>query len=118
MNFVGATNIPSKGQTPLNEENHSTLLKQLQEHSANWREIGSYLGFRPSELKKIHAQPLLLPTAPTSWLSEMLAQWLQWSPGDSRRSTKFALLEDLKAALCEVGLTETAYNLQIQEISV
>lgn len=118
MNFLGATNIPSESQTPLNEENHSTLLKQLQKHSVNWREIGSYLGFRPSELDEIHARPLLFPTAPLSWLSAMLAQWLQWSPGDGRGSTKFALLEDLKAALCKVGLTETACSLQIQEISV
>ena len=103
------------GQTPLNERNHSALLKQLQEHSAKWVEIGSYLGFHPSELNKIQARPFLLNWAPTSWLAAMLADWLQWAPGDSRGSTSFATLEDLKAALCQAGLGATAHNLEIEE---
>ena len=90
------------------------MLKQLQTHSAKWREIGSSLGFVPSELDEIQARPFLLVTAPRSWLSAMLAQWLQWAPRDTRGSTSFAMLEDLKSALCEVGLTDIAHNLGIQ----
>ena len=112
-----AVRIPQKftaeSQTPLNEHNHSVLLKQLQSHSAKWREIGSSLGFRPSELDEIQARPLLLNGAPRSWLSAVLADWLQWAPGDSRGSTSFALLEDLKAALHELELTQTAHDLGI-----
>ena len=90
------------------------LLEQLQIHSAKWREIGSYLGFRPSELDEIQARLLLLNGAPTSWLSAVLADWLQWAPGDSRGSTSFATLEDLKAALNQAGLGAATYNQGIE----
>ena len=43
----------------------------------------------------------------------MLAQWLEWAPGDSRGSTSFATLEDLKAALYQAGLGATAHNLGV-----
>ena len=43
----------------------------------------------------------------------MLAQWLQWAPGDSRGSTSFATLEDLKAALNQAGLGAIAYDLKV-----
>ena len=70
-----------------------------------------YLGFLPFELDVIQAGPFLLATAPRSWLSTMLAQWLQWAPGDSRGSTNFATLENLKHALYQAGLGVTADNL-------
>ena len=73
----------SESQTPLNEHNHSVLFKQLQVHGTKWREIGVHLGFLNSELDKIEARPLLLIGAPNSWLSAMLADWLQWEPDDS-----------------------------------
>ena len=113
MNRNPFTSI-STGQTPLNEHNHSVLFEQLQTHSAKWREIGSSLGFRPSELDEIQARPLLLTGAPKSFLSAMLADWLQWVPGDSQGSTSFATLEDLKAALNQAGLGAAAYNLGIE----
>ena len=90
------------------------LFEQLQTHSAKWREIGLSLGFRPSELDEIQARPLLLSGAPKSFLSAMLADWLQWVPGDSLGSTSFATLEDLKAALNQTGLGAAAYNLGIE----
>ena len=103
----------SESQTPLNQHNHSVLFKQLQIHSAKWREIGLHLGFLPSELDEIQARPFLMSGAPKSWLSAMLADWLQWAPGDSRGSKKFAMLEDLKVALQESGLANLAHDLGI-----
>ena len=103
----------SESQTPLNQHNHSVLFKQLQVHSAKWREIGLHLGFLPSELDEIQARPFLMSGAPKSWLSTMLADWLQWAPGDSRGSKKFAMLEDLKVALQESGLANLAHDLGI-----
>ena len=38
------------------------------------------LGFTPEELNNIQAKPLLMLKAPASWLSVMLAEWLQWAP--------------------------------------
>ena len=104
----------STGQTPLNEHNHSVLLEQLHTHSAKWREIGESLGFRPSELDEIQARPPLWSGAPRSFLSAMLTDWLQWAPGDGRGSTSFATLEDLKAAVGQIRLGATAYNLGIE----
>ena len=71
------------------------------------------MGFLNSELDKIQARPLLMSGAPNSWLNAMLADWLQWEPEDSRGSKKFAMLEDLKAALRESGLARLARDLGI-----
>ena len=94
LNAASSSNLftsISKEQTPLNEHNHSVLLKQLQTHSAKWREIGSFLGFCSFELNEIQARPPLWSGGPRSFLNAMLADWLQWAPGDSRGSTMPAL---------------------------
>ena len=69
------------------------------------------LGFKSGELDNIQSNPLLLSQAPTSWLSVMLSQWLQWAPGDGRGSNSFATMEGLKAALGQAGLGATAHDL-------
>ena len=100
--------------TILNEHNHPVLYKQLIRHSTKWREIGTLLGFLPSELDNIQARPLLLSGAPNSFLSAMLAEWLQWAPGDDRGSTTFATLEALKVAIESIhGLERFAKDLGI-----
>ena len=99
--------------TKLSENHHSVLLKQLIYHSSKWRDIGLHLGFQPGELEGIQDQPLLLGGAPKSWLSKMLAEWLQWAPGDGRGSISSATLEGLKAALREAGLGAKANDLGI-----
>ena len=99
--------------TRLAEDHHAVLFKQLQRYAAKWKEIGISLGFFPGELNNIQAKALLLENSPTSWLSELLAQWLQWAPGDSRGSNKFATLEELKSALRKTGLGATAHDLGI-----
>ena len=97
----------------LTDDHHAVLLKQLTKHSADWKMIGLYLGFSSGELNDIEARPFLQPGAPTSWLSTMLAQWLQWAPGDSRGSTSFATLKALKTALNEACLGATAHDLGV-----
>ena len=95
----------------LSENHYSILYDKLAEYSAEWREIGRYLGFRPSELNEIQAKPLLLNNAPKSWLGAMLADWLQWAPRDQRRSTNYATLEGLSDALNKAGLSEAAQSI-------
>ena len=113
------TSLPSSyifedHHTILNEHNHSVLHKQLIAHSAKWREIGTALRFLPCELEEIQVRPLLLSGAPGSWLSAILAEWLQWAPGDSRGSINFATLEGLKFALMSIpGLEKSAQNIGI-----
>jgi hypothetical protein len=91
--------------TSLNEaDHHAILFNQLVKHSAEWRSIGRCLRFLPSKLKIIQAKPLLLEGAPSSWLEEILAQWL---------CSGTATLETLRNALYEAGLGQTASNLHI-----
>ena len=97
----------------LSDNHHSVLLKQLTKHAATWKEIGTYLGFTQGQLDNIQANQFLAMNSPVSWLSTMLAQWLQWAPGDSRGSTSFATLEDLKTALNQAGLGATAHDLRV-----
>ena len=97
----------------LTDNHHSVLLKQLWKHAAAWRGIGTFLGFNQGELENIQARPFLLNKAPVSWLSAMLAEWLQWAPGDSRGSTSFARLDGLKSALNQAGLSATAHDLGV-----
>ena len=100
--------------TILNEHNHSVLFKQLSKHSAKWESIGISIGFLPRELEEIQAKPLLLIGAPTTYLSAMLAQWLQWAPGDKRGSANYATLEGLKFALASInGLEELSRDIGI-----
>ena len=91
--------------TCLNEANHrSILFNQLEKHSAKWRSIGKCLGFLPNKLNNIQDKPLLLDSAPSSWLEEILVQWL---------CSGTATLETLRNALYEAGLSQTASNLHI-----
>ena len=111
---VSPAMYPQHGQTErLTDDHHAVLLKQLTKHSRDWKVIGSCLGFSYGELNDIEARPFLQPGAPTSWLSTMLAQWLQWAPGDSRGSTSFASLKALKTALNEACLGATAHDLGV-----
>ena len=96
---------PKTVGTSLNEANHhSILFCQLEKHSAKWRTIGRCLGFLPSMLDVIEANPLLLIGAPSRWLEKVLAEWL---------CSGTATLETLKNALYEAGFGETASNLHI-----
>ena len=96
---------PRAHRTCLDEADHHTIVfKQLVKHSADWRNIGRCLGFLPSDLDVIEAKPLLLKTAPSSWLEALLVQWLH--SGEAK-------LEKLRDALWEAGLGQTASDLHI-----
>ena len=95
----------------LNSGHHASLYFQLSEHSAKWKEIGTYLGFHPGELDNIGASPSLQSEAPKSLMHRMLSEWLEWAPGDHRGSTEGATLEGLKTAVSKAGLGATANSL-------
>ena len=94
------------------KHNFTTLYGQLSKHSHKWSIIGAHLGFQQSELDIIQARPLLLKTAPESWLSAMLVEWMEWAPGDSRGSRDFATLNGLKNAVNKAGLRDIALSLK------
>ena len=102
------------GETRLDTSVHPTLLSQLYEHAAKWKDIGTYLGFSQGELEIIQANPMLLVQgAPRSYLNCMLSEWLQWAPGDDRGRTQFATLQALKSAMNEAGLRMAARHLYV-----
>ena len=68
--------------------------------------------------KKIQAWPSLWNTAPNSWLSTMLVEWLQWAPGDRKGSTSKSTVEDLKEALNKAGFPHTAQSIDNSEFRI
>ena len=93
----------------LPESDHlSKLLCKLNLHASKWREIGTHLGFHQGELDNIQGSLLLLNEGPKALLREMLREWLEWAPGDSRGSSSFASIECLKCALNKSDLGKAA----------
>ena len=90
----------------------STFLCKLNPHASKWREIGTHLGFHQGELDNIEHKPLLLNEGPKAWIREMLREWLEWAPGDSRGSSSSASIECLKCALDKSGLAQTALEVE------
>ena len=92
---------------------HAALCHSLKLQAADWKMIGRYLGFLPGELNNIEAAPLLMQTAPVSWLDAMLKRFLE---GDYRRSPNVreggATLSVLEAALSKAGFGATASQLR------
>jgi hypothetical protein len=83
----------------------------LKQYSHKWRLFGESLGFKASELDNIMGRPLLLASAPNSYLSAMLSEWQQWAPGDHRGSDTYATLHSLRVAVDQAGLGLTAHEL-------
>ncbi len=100
----------------LTESHLPQLELQLKDHACQWRDIGTYLGFRQGELDNIQSRVHLLQGAPLSYLRAMLSEWFQWAPGDSRGSTQSCkcTLKSLKLALLKCNLGQTASLLSIQ----
>jgi GTPase SAR1 family protein len=99
----------------LNQRHFSLLMEQLSNYATKWREIGTYLKFKQEELDIIQDKPYLQSSAPTSWLSALITNWMQWAPGDSRGSTNYANLGDLKSAVSKAGLGVVADELSLQQ---
>ena len=102
--------------TRLVESHLPELELQLKDYAAQWRDIGTHLGFRQGELNNIQSTGVSLQGAPLSYLRAMLSEWLQWAPGDSRGSAHNhrCTLKSLKSALQNSGLGQTASSLSIK----
>ena len=96
----------------LSESDLSKLLCQLKSHASKWREIGTHLGFDQGELDNIQGKLLVLNEGPKALLREMLREWLEWAPGDSRGSSSSASIKCLKRALNKSDLGKTALEVE------
>ena len=109
--WIEATPIAEK-ESQISESHLPRLLSKLNNHACKWRDIGTHLGFLQRELDNIQGKPALFNDGPKSWLREMLTQWLQWAPGDSRGSSSVASVDSLTLALNNSGLGATALELE------
>ena len=71
------TESTSMDFTCLTESHLPELKPQLKDHTSQWRDIGTYLGFRQGELDIIQLRVHLLQGAPLSYLRAMLSEWFQ-----------------------------------------
>ena len=55
---------------------------------------------------------MLSVDAPDSYLSAMMADWVQWAPGDDRGSKDYATITSLKSALHSATLEVVAQELE------
>jgi hypothetical protein len=103
--------LPAASTSRITGDQFTRAREILKEFPHKWREIGSGLGFTFSELEVVQNRPLLLATAPLSWLDAMLASWQHWTPTDSRRSRQYPTLCSLRTAVSKAGLGQTAEQL-------
>ena len=99
-------------KSAISESHLPQLLSKLNNHASRWRDIGMHLGFLQGELNNIQGNVTLITNSPNSWLTEMLTQWLQWAPGDGRKSSSVASVDSLTLALNNSGLGATACEIE------
>ena len=88
----------------LTERDVIALLNLIHNFSDKWNEIGLGLGFTPPELNQIISNPSLFMSAPTSFLTKLLSQWVQWPTMDHPiKPTLCALCETLRSSLVGLG---------------
>ena len=88
----------------MTENDVVALLNLIHYFSHKWYEIGIGLGFAPSELDKIKSSPSLLMTAPTSYLIELMNQWVQWpTVNHPTKPTIQSLCVTLRSSLVGLG---------------
>ena len=93
----------------LTESHFCELYSELKEHASKWRDIGTFLQFQQGELDNIQNRPLLLQTAPESWLGAMLTDWLRRGPNDNRGGP---FIDNLKIALQKSGLAAVSFDIK------
>ena len=109
--------VPSEAaELILTEEDMRKLINLLHNFSHKWYYIGLVLGFIPPELNNISSNSSLFTTAPVSYLTELLSQWVQWPTKDHpTKPTLRALCEALHSS--PVGLGSLADKVEKEMIA-
>ena len=88
----------------LTDKEFAKLLELIHTFSSKWELIGVLLGFAPSELENIKSMPSLFMSAPTSYLKELLSQWVQWPTlSHPTRPTLRVLCVSLRSSIVGLG---------------
>ena len=103
--IVHASATPDKLDVKLTEQEVAKLLELIHTSSSHkWDMIGLKIGFTFSELENIRSIPMLLLSAPTSYLKELLSRWVRWpSPIHPTKPTLRALCTSLRSSLVGLG---------------
>ena len=108
--------VTSELDVKLTEKELSTLVKLIHTFSSKWDMIGTDLGFAPSEIEHIRSMPLLLATAPASWLKELLSQWVQWPTlSHPTKPTLRALYTSLRSSLVGLGSLADKVEMKVKQ---
>ena len=104
MHFTSSSVSRRAAEQLLTEQNITVLMRLMHNFSDKWRTIGMELGFTLAELNQINSKPLLLITAPTSYLTELLSQWVEWpTVNHPTKPTLEALCETLRSSVVGLG---------------
>ena len=76
--YFCSTTLGVSAEPVLTEGDVVALLNLVHNFSDKWHHIGLGLGFAPSELNQISSNPSLFMSAPASFLTQLLSQWVQW----------------------------------------
>ena len=113
MFFLTVSDVSTTDELPVTDKQVAALLELIHTHSSKWDVIGAMLGFAPSEIQKIRSTPLLLAGAPTTYLTELLNQWVQWPTfSHPTKPTLRALCTSLRSSL--VGLGSLADKVEME----
>ena len=98
------------------EDHHYGFLhEQLCPCADKWEKIAIGLRFKADEIRRIKCDPMNIAGGSEACLGAVLADWLQWIPGDARGSKKKATLEALKTAVSKAGFGVIAKKLTLSE---
>ena len=114
--FITSETENSATQTRLTQKDLVNVLKLLQSHSYQWKLIGLSLGFIDPELTTISNMHRLFMGAPTSYLQELLSQWVQWpTASHPTKPTLEALCAALRSSLVGLGSLADKVNEEMRQ---
>ena len=106
----------SCSETRLTQKDIVHLMELLQSHSYQWMMIGLSLGFLDPELTTILSKLRLLVGAPSSYLQELLSQWVQWPTASHRtKPTLESLCAALRSSLVGLGSLADKVNEEMRQ---
>lgn len=101
--------------TVVKPHHYGTLHEQLTPCADRWEKIAIGLRFTSDEIRNIKYSLMNVADGPTACLGAVLADWIQWAPGDARGSIDRATLEALKTAISKAGFGVIANELTLCE---
>ena len=109
--YFCSTTLGVSAEQVLTEGDVVTLMKLVHNFSDKWHDIGLGLEFAPSELNQISSNLSLFMSAPASFLTQLLSQWVQWpTVTHPTKPTLGALCETLRSS--PVGLGSLAEKVE------